>query len=110
MSSVPLGRGCRKPDGVDHGEALHFAATPLNCAFVRESGSRAGSIGLRVEGSGVEWSAVAGPREQTWGACRPEMTSGPRTARGQGVEADVSRHAYPTPRRQGAADPPGEVP
>ncbi|GGN77479.1 hypothetical protein GCM10010112_50520 [Actinoplanes lobatus] len=56
--------------------ALHSAPPPVNRAFVRENGSRAIAFGLQVEGSGVEWGAVAGAEERSR-TCRPELTGGP---------------------------------
>lgn len=58
------GRGgaCREGDGDDHGEVLHFEGAGLTWGFARVDKRGGRSFGLRVEGSGVEWSAVAGPR------------------------------------------------
>jgi hypothetical protein len=45
---------------------------------------------LNQVAGGGKWSKVerSGRAEEklTWGACRPELTGGPRTAKGQGVE------------------------
>lgn len=65
--------------------ALHPSTSPpppLTCGFICESGSQTGPFRLRVEGSGVEWSAVAGPEEDL--SAQANATDR-ESVRGQGV-------------------------
>ena len=94
-----VGCRCREGDVVDHGDPLHLAGRVLSCGFARSVAVAACSFGLRVEGSGVEWSAVAGLRGDLDLEGLPARVD-KRTANrwGRGWMADVPRHPYPTPR------------
>src|SRR5438045_6297477 len=48
-------------DPPDRHPALHFAPSPLTCPFAISSGGGTAGLPLTVEGSGVQWGAVAGP-------------------------------------------------
>src|SRR5262245_39822784 len=81
---------------------LHPPPPTLTCDFTRRTGTVMEGFPLTVEGSGVQWSAMAEPG----GLGRPQGT----VLRRGGGGCRVSRHPHSLAGRQGAADPSGEVP